>query len=137
MLTSVDLLIGFWIGLTLLIALVLLLISSLVKIRLWYLLVLISFPFWAKWILAQPEASPPFWFYGLPVLWVIFTLWLAFPKTSGLETPTQPGEPRTTVESLRGPAGTLEALRIYFTLVFLVSAIGLLFFRMVTSFSAD
>jgi len=133
MLTILDLLTYFWIGMTLLVILILLLISPPMRVKVWYLLVLISFPFWAQPLIARQSNPLPFWFYLLPAIWVVCTLWLAFPKTDPREPPSQTGEPRTTLEALRGSAGTSEALRIYFTLVFLVAVLGLFFFRITLS----
>lgn len=113
------------------VSLVLLLISPPRPIKIWYFLVLISFPVWTQILLSKQPAALPLWFYGLPFVWVTVTLWIAFPKTNPEEPPTQAGEPRTTIEHLHGSAGTSEALRIYFTLVFLVSVAGLLLFKIV------
>lgn len=136
MITSLTLLIDFWIGMTALITLILMLISQPARVRVWYLLVLVSFPFWVQPILFQQGSPLPLWFYLIPALWIVGTLGLALPKIDRQSPPLQLGEPKTTIESIRGPAGTSEALRIYFTLVFLASIIGLYFFQIALSSSS-
>lgn len=132
MLSIYDLLLYFWIGLTCMVTLVLLFISPSIRTQSWYFLVFISFAPWMRFLVSPQISSFPFWFYLLPGLWIILTLWLAFPKTNPDDAPNQFGEPKTTIEYIRGPAGTSEALRIYFTLIFLVSIAGLLLFKIIT-----
>jgi hypothetical protein len=135
MLSIYDLLLYFWIGLTLMVTLVLLLISPTMPTKSWYFLVLVSFAPWAQVLLSKQATPFPLWVYLLPILWIILTLWLAFPKTNPEDAPNQFGEPKTTLEYIRGPAGTSEALRVYFTLVFLVSVAGLLLFKIIAASS--
>lgn len=133
MLTSYDLMPFFWVGLTCLLTLILLLLSPTVAVRSWYLAVFISLAPWARLILSMSVQPLPLWFYVLPGLWIVLTLWLAFPPTRSVKLPSLSGEPQTTLEHIRGRAGTTEALRLYFTLVFLVSVAGLTFFKIVVS----
>lgn len=114
--------------------LTLLFLSPAPKVKTWFLLFLLSFAFWAQPILFSSNASAPFWFYVLPIGWIVLTLWQTFPKTLPQDRFSfQTEEPRETLELLRGPRGTREALRIYFTVVFLVLVTGLLFFKLTLS----
>lgn len=100
--------------------------------RLWYGFFLLSFIAWISVLLARPGWGLP-WLYLLPVVWIPVTFRYSIvpidfrgfnAEVHNLGT----GEPRHTQESLRGPAGTREALSLHFALTLISLLIMLILF---------
>ena len=134
MLTVADLVFDFWIGVTLAVTLVLMLLSPAHWRKGLYLLILLSLAFWLRSLIFDMGDTRPFWFYVLPPVWIVTVLALSFPKTGNGERVLPPGEPRVTLESLQGSAGTSEALLLYFTLIWLLSVSGLWIWSLLGAF---
>ncbi len=133
-LATLDMAIDFWMGLTFAVVLVLLMLSPTRGGKVWYLLVLLSLGFWLRTLIFKVDDSLPIWFHAVPFFWIVCTIWLAFPKTQAQPMAFPPSESRLTQEALLGKVGTTEALRVFFTLVWLASATGLLLWSLLGAF---
>ncbi|HEY9746072.1 MAG TPA: hypothetical protein V6C99_07630 [Oculatellaceae cyanobacterium] len=104
---------------------ILLILSPSKQAKGWYTFFLLSALVWL-WILAiKPQWAGSLLLFILPLLWLAGSMKVSAPLVSNASQPHQPDdEPRVTQEQLKGSAGTLEALRIYFLL--LVIALALL-----------
>lgn len=98
----------------------------------WYTFFILSFIGWISILLFQPHWVGGFWLFIVPLLWIAGSLKVSYPLTS--HTMPQPKDKlfNATQEQLKGPAGTREALGIYFLLLaiglVICLALGLAFF---------
>jgi hypothetical protein len=97
--------------------LVLLALSSSRPTKSWYLFFLVSCLGWLCLLAFRPQWANGITLFVIPVLWLAGTLKASSPFTLGNVSHPLNGEPRVTQEQLKGRAGTLEALRLYFFLL--------------------
>jgi hypothetical protein len=90
--------------------------------RIWYAVILAGQLVWTTLLYRPSSFNAPLLFYLLPLTEIALLLRYGLSGISMRRFPTMRGEPRVTQEQLRGPAGTREALTLYFTL----AAIGLI-----------
>lgn len=98
----------------------------------WYLFFMLSFVGWFWFLLAKPQWVGNFWLFILPLLWIAGSMKASSPLTSKAPSYHPNGEPRVTQEQLKGRAGTLEALKLYFLLLMAGLVLFLTFFLAVS-----
>lgn len=100
----------------------------------WYAFFILSFIGWILMLTLQPHWVGGFWLFVLPVLWVAGSLKASSPLTSHTMPPPKDPIFHATQEQLKGPAGTREALGLYFLLLtlglLLCLILGFAFFPM-------
>jgi hypothetical protein len=97
--------------------LVLFALSSSKPAKGWYLFFLMSCLGWLCLLAFKPQWMNGLTLFVIPMLWLAGTLKTSSPFTLGSASHSFNGEPRVTQEQLKGRAGTLEALRLYFFLL--------------------
>jgi hypothetical protein len=121
MLTAFSLIPYFLVPLTLVSLIVLFFLAHARPLKIGYQMIMLSYVAWVWLLYAIPDNSLNIiWIYALPLAWLIVLFRFGFSKGAyPAEGPPQLGEPRYTQEALRGSAGTQEALRFYFLLLFI------------------
>ena len=105
------------------------------RLKAGYAAMALTYVLWIWALYNMPAGLAAWWVYALPLVWMVLLFRFGFSGFGKVhQYPTFTGEPRYTEESLRGRAGTREALTFYFLLLLIGLILGLVIFNMTLRF---